>query len=119
MGRGNLPRPSKDKEGHKDAESYKGIIRNQKKQIEQLKRDNARLTKLIDTRQEMLENYMDGLEMPETEDEFSGWRCQKCKHNEYDELVIPQAGIKLIRHRTCKKCGHKERQVDELNGNRC
>lgn len=119
MARGNLPRPSKDKENHKDTENQRGIIRNLRKQVEHLKREVSRLTKHIDSRQEMREDYMDGLEIPETEDEFSGWRCQKCKHNEYDEFVIPQAGIKLIRHLTCKKCGHKERQVDELNGNRC
>ncbi len=109
MAKNQLPRQTKDKEDKRDVEYYKGIIRQQKKIIAQLQKENVRLTKHIDSRYQMIDDYMTGFDLPVIHDEFSGWRCQKCKHHEYDELVLGQGGSKTKEYRTCKKCGHKER----------
>lgn len=116
MAKGKLPKQSKKKEKDKDTENLKGIIRKQNKTIQHLQKENARLSKHIDTRYEMLDDYMTGLENPV--DEFSGWRCQTCKHDKYDELVLPQANQKTKVYRTCQKCGHKERtEIENEQGN--
>lgn len=109
MGHKQIPRQAKDKEDKKDTEHLKGKIRELQKANTQLRKENERLTKHIDTRYEMLDDYMIGLDLPTKEDEFAGWRCPKCKHNAYDELVLEQGGTKVKIYRTCQKCGHKER----------
>lgn len=106
-GKKRLPKQSKDKESGKDTEELRGIIRKQTKIINALKKENARLTKHIDTRYEMLEDHVTDTESPDLD--FSGWRCQKCKHDKCDELVLPHANGHTKVYRTCKKCGHKER----------
>ncbi len=109
MGRNQIPKQTKDKEDKKDTENLRGKIRELQKTVTSQKKEIARLTKHIDTRYEMIDDYMTGLEHPEIHDEFSGWRCPKCKHNAYDELVLRQGETKTKIYRTCQKCGHKER----------
>lgn len=118
MGRSKIPKPAKDKEDKKDTENLRGKLRELTKKNQELTKENRRLTKYIDTRVEMIDDYMTGLELPEIHDEFSGWRCPKCKHNAYDELVLPQGGTKIKTYRTCQKCGHKERTEHEHQDNR-
>jgi len=116
MPKPRYPHKKPERSEKESAQFYKGQIRQLKKRIKVLERENSRLSKY-------LRNAISWLP-EETEDQVPipslrtpDWTCKSCGHTKCSEVVLPQAnGKKTIKHIKCLNCGDREKIVTEEKG---
>lgn len=96
-----------------DLEYYKGLIRQLKKKISSLEKENARLNKILRQEAERISD-------PFEEDDINTdsvesykppkWKCKNCKHDECSEMVLPQGADIIKVYLICNNCGQKDKK---------
>lgn len=113
------PQKKPERSEKESAQFYKGQIRQLKKRVKILERENSRLSKYLRNAISWLPEESES--EPETELIPSlrptAWTCKPCGHTKYSEVVFPQAnGLKTIKHVKCLNCGDREKIIIEEKG---
>lgn len=111
------PHKKPERSEKESAQFYKGQIRQLKKRIKVLERENARLSKYLRHAISWLPEEEEDDRVPIPSLRTPEWTCKLCAHTKFSEVVLPQAnGKKTIKHIKCLNCGDREKIVIEEKG---